>query len=440
MSKNTKNTKNVTSAASDLIETYSELLTPGTKDNVTDFLMKNIYLCHHKMHKAYGYTPYNPDIWESHEHIMKKSDKEDKSIKKKSDKKDDSKSVKLKHPTTFKSDAKIYLMAILIKMVDEASLVNDEIMSENLDQQDEIKKKISEHASENSEDYISPMIFRICDSYDNKILGDTLPTSGITLSKLKPKLEKFLKENEEVQNVIMSEFSKFLRLLAVHISSNLWNEAKYIDPTKEIKKKSDDDDDDKKSKKDKKTPKEPYYEPSSKSTTEKIIKQFIMTCNVTLCPSSDKISNNQLDYLFDFNSLIQAKEDKKKKENKDSKENKENGKDKKSAKSNGKKSSPKKKDDSDHEDDANESDNESDNEKSDNESDNEKSDNESDIKSDNESGSESDSSKKNKKSAKKLVEKPVEKPVEKSAKKSIKPKEAPEPPAKKGKNRKNSDA
>jgi hypothetical protein len=357
-------------------------------------------------------------------YLNDKSDKEDKDEKK-----------KLKPPTSFVADAKITLMAIFIKMIHEAKSVNDDLVNDNIDQLDEIKKKISDHVSEELKDYVSPIIFRICDHYDNKILGDTLPSSGITLNKLQNKLDKYLENNTELQTLIMSEFSKFLRLYAIHVACYLWNEAKFVDPSK-AKKVANKDSKDSKDSKDKKKSKkddEPRWVVSSKATSHKSIKQFLMSCNITLCPSADKISNNQLEYLSEFLAAIQEKE-KEKESKKEKKSDSTDSKDKKSKKdskdskdSKDKKKS--KKNDSDDEDDAKDSDDESSKEDSDDETKEESSKEDSDKEDDSDKENESEKEESEDESPKK---------GKKKGGKSVKAKESPEPKHK-GKNRKNKD-
>lgn len=436
MSKKSKNTE---IKLDDLINDFSGLLTPGFKDSIIEIIMNNIYKCHHEMKKLCGYTPYDPDYYESYANLqlpLKKDAKDGQEHRRKTapkvmvekETKDKNGNVKiekvpkeskLKHPTNFSSAAKNYITAVLIKMIYEATLVKDEIEDNNIENEEEIKKLICSYLSENSENALSPIIYRIADSIDSKILGYTLPAlAGSFNNKISNKIVDHIK-SQATQTLIVNEYTKFLRIFSVRIAADLWFEAKKVKPAADDNKKknkkknesdNDDDEEEEKSKKNtkkkgnKKEDDEQKYEPVSKTTTPKLLLQFLMDKNLTLCPPSEKITHNQLDFLYNFTEKLSAIEEEKKKNN--AKKSKETGK----GKSTGGKSKKKTK--------------KSDDEDEDNKS---ASDAEDDLLSSSSSLSSDDDD-----------DKPKSKSNKKGKAETIKPKEAPEP-GKKGKHRKTED-
>lgn len=300
--------------ASKLIETYNMVTPSSMRDLYANFIVDHTYQVHSLTQANMGYTPYSPDTWQNWENLCKDkadqkkyADKKVKVQKTKPDPADPSKKIKiegeyeekekrLNKTTTFNAPGKVALACLITALTHEALMALPKVTKSDITS---IKNDIMENAQENLEYCVSPLLFAICDKYEDSVINEMfVDIHGSLVSKLDNAIDKHIKDTN-VRNVVSGTFVKFLKIFTIHIASTLWFETKESENEQT---------------------KDRVYTGKGTTTSDKQIRQFLMLNSNVLLKGSDKIGGQFFEGMNEFYDALVAVDNKNRAENKATRE------------------------------------------------------------------------------------------------------------------------
>lgn len=296
--------------ANDLITRYTTLTQSTMRDLYANFVSDHVYLVHQMTQDNMGYTPYPADSWQSWSNLRKEKkeqtlvaknkvkvqkttvDPSDPKKKVKVEGEYEEKDKRLRKTTTFNAPGKSALACLAACLTHEAVMASTKITKTDITS---IKNVIMENAVENCEYAVSPLMFTVCDKYDDDVIRETfVDIHGPLRSKLEQAVDKHVKDSN-VRNVVVGTFIKFLQLFTIHVASSLWFETK----------ESEDD-----------ASKEKTHTGKGTTTSDKQVRQFLMINSNSLLKGDEKIGGQFYDGMNEFYDAIVTEDDKRKSANK----------------------------------------------------------------------------------------------------------------------------
>lgn len=281
-------------SANELFSKYSSLLTQSMRDNIANFVTTHIYKVHDSLKQATGSTPFPADEWQSWENLNLPSDKtvtmckkmvpkykeesvvengETKTVKVKTDELEE-KEKRLYKNTQFNAHGKSALAFVLASLVQEAQMVAGVTTSNT----DSIKQSIT--TTDGCPYRVSPVIFALCEKYDDSRLSDALPVHlGTLRTKLMDAVGKEIKESV-LSSIVSDSFFKFLQIFTINLASDLWFETKKSTEDELLGKTS--------------------------TTSDKQVRQELVRASNLLLSNADKLTGEFLNAMTEFHEGVES--------------------------------------------------------------------------------------------------------------------------------------